>query len=97
MIHARDPSPADRLVSTLEAQRAMNVEQHLRRSPYLSLRSIKCSCDHGKLLLSGQVPTFYLTQLAQSLARSVGGMEILNCVKVGGSGSSLNRQIPLTV
>lgn len=93
MIHVMDGAQPESSIPAIGAEQATTVERHLRRSPYLSLRSIKCSHYQGKLLLSGQVPTFYLTQLAQSLAHSVGEMEVLNCVEVARPGNLLSRRL----
>lgn len=43
----------------------------LRSSPYVPLRSVECSERGGVLKLHGYVPSYYLKQLAQSLARGV--------------------------
>lgn len=64
----------------------------LSNSPYLSLRSVKCNYEGGNVTLRGEVPTFYLKQLAQSL---VGGMvrpeNILNLVQVKPPGTRLRH------
>jgi hypothetical protein len=40
-------------------------------SPYLPLRSLACTEERGVLKLQGCVPSYYLKQLAQSLALGV--------------------------
>jgi hypothetical protein len=43
----------------------------LRSSPYPPLRSVEC-CERGGIMrLKGSVPSYYLKQLAQSLALSI--------------------------
>lgn len=55
----------------------------LSNSPYLPLRSVKCNYEGGNVTLRGEVPTFYLKQLAQSLASgAVRPEQILNLVQV---------------
>ncbi|MBI3463443.1 MAG: BON domain-containing protein [Planctomycetes bacterium] len=43
----------------------------LRTSPYLPLRSLKCSERRGVITIQGSVPTYYLKQLAQTLVRQI--------------------------
>ncbi|MBI3464922.1 MAG: BON domain-containing protein [Planctomycetes bacterium] len=43
----------------------------LHSSPYLPLRTVECTDQGGVLKLQGCVPSYYLKQLAQSLALSV--------------------------
>lgn len=92
MFQTMEMSHAESSIPKLGAQQAVIVEDRLRKSPYLPLRSLKCSYYQGKLLLSGQVATFYLKQLAQSLARSAGEIEVVNCVEVAGPGNMFNRR-----
>jgi len=54
------------------------VERHLRGNGFLALRSITCELHQGKLTLCGQVPTYYLKQLAQATASQVEGAEALD-------------------
>ena len=46
------------------AERAQAV---LKCSPYLLLRRLVCECDQGVLTIRGEVPSYYLKQLALSL------------------------------
>ena len=58
-------------------------EAALRQSPYLPVRLLRCGHSHGILTIRGQVPTYYLKQIAQSiLARLEGVEEIKNQVEV---------------
>ena len=43
----------------------------LGKSPYLPLRTLQCNYEEGTLTLRGEVPTFYLKQLAQSLVSEI--------------------------
>ncbi len=58
------------------------VTDRLKRSPYLSLRTIKCALVYGVLVLSGEVPTFEVKEIAQSVARSAWAGEIVNQLEV---------------
>lgn len=60
------------------------AEQCLRSSPYSALRGVTCECDHGVLLLSGHLPSFYYKQLAQEAVASVYGIcQVINRIEVG--------------
>jgi hypothetical protein len=53
------------------ARLAHDVRLALRRSGHSELRNVEVSIDDERLLISGSVPTFYLKQLSQELARSI--------------------------
>jgi hypothetical protein len=42
------------------------VSQRLQASPYAAIRRVACFVDEGVLVLQGEVPSYYLKQLAQS-------------------------------
>lgn len=44
-------------------------------SGHLRLRTLRVEEDEGSVILTGQLPTYYLKQVAQSLAISVPGVE----------------------
>ena len=54
---------------------AMEVQRQLRRSGYMSLRSVRTAVDCGCVRLHGRVPSYYLKQLAQTVALSIEGVE----------------------
>lgn len=55
----------------------------LTTSRYLTLRRISCRQDADALELRGQVPSFYLKQLAQEVVRKVAqGKRIVNLLEV---------------
>lgn len=86
-LHADPPAPA--FVSPGQCVAA--IGERLRSSPYLSLRDLKCGLWQGKLVLRGQVPTFYLKQVAQSVVRSIWNNDILDEVRVAGPGVKSSR------
>ncbi len=43
------------------------VEARLRRSGYLALRDVSCDVRAGTVRLHGQLPTYYLKQVAQEV------------------------------
>ena len=43
----------------------------LRESPYHQLRNVRCEFCDGVVVLHGQVPSFHLKQLAQSVVQSL--------------------------
>lgn len=53
------------------------VNRELTDSPYGEVRSVRCGVSEGVLTLSGEVPTFYLKQLAQSTARRAAGDSLI--------------------
>ena len=59
------------------------VEQQFQDGPYPVLRNVICEYDAGRLTLRGRVSTFYLSQIAQSLAAKVPGVDYVeNCLEV---------------
>jgi osmotically-inducible protein OsmY len=59
------------------------VRQALVRSGYAALKQLQCALDAETLVLTGRVPSFYLKQLAQEIARRSSGLEqVTNDVKV---------------
>lgn len=70
---------------------ASSVTERLSASPYFRLRSVWCDYHEGVLCLRGRVPTFYLKQVAQTIACQVDGVEeCMNRIEVG-PGSSPER------
>ncbi len=47
------------------------ANEMMRRSPYASLRQVTCRFQEGVLILSGQVPSFYMKQMAQESVRNL--------------------------
>ena len=55
------------------------VEAQLRRSGYLALQDVSCDVHSGSARLVGQVPSYYLKQIAQETAGEVEGVRtVLN-------------------
>lgn len=76
------------------AQRASKLLELFRTSPYLPLRRLRCNLVHGQVVLRGSVPTFYLKQLAQTMAqKNSGNAEIVDQIEVTGSGSPSNTPV----
>jgi len=60
--------------------------RELSLSPYRSLRALTCEVAHGKLVLRGTVTTYYLKQLAQSIAlKSSSNLDVSNQISVSSS------------
>ena len=49
----------------------------LQQSPYQVLRRVRCEFHEGILTLRGEVPSFYMKQIAQTTVRRVLGVEVL--------------------
>ncbi len=59
------------------------AESHLRSNSYLALKNISCEFRHGVLILKGNVPTYYLKQVAQAVVAPTAGVErIVNEIEV---------------
>ena len=56
----------------------------LARSNYREVRSVRCEVKNGQLILSGDLSTYHLKQVAQSIAGMVPGVcGITNYIAVG--------------
>lgn len=59
------------------------VTELLGTHPYLVLREISCDCQDGTLVLKGNLPSYFLKQVAQSIAMTAEGVrEIYNAIEV---------------
>lgn len=66
-----------------QAEIRTHVLDAFRASGYYSLTRIECEIKDGIAWLSGTVPSFYLKQLAQSLAaRQAGVLRVVNHTEV---------------
>jgi osmotically-inducible protein OsmY len=65
------------LATPLSEQRSILVEKvrnRLSESGHPALRQLQVDETHGLVVVSGRVPSFYLKQLAQTLAGAVDGV-----------------------
>lgn len=53
------------------------LNQELRTSSYWPIRQLVCQIDRDRIRVQGIVSSFYLKQIAQSLAAKVVGMEFV--------------------
>jgi hypothetical protein len=53
---------------------ATDLEERLRRSPYWSLRRLVCICQQDHVIIRGSVPSYYLRQIADSMAANIVGV-----------------------
>ena len=59
------------------------AKQQLRAHTHLSMQRIWCEFEEGRLLLQGQVPSFYLKQLAQTAVAKLDGVcQVVNEIEV---------------
>jgi osmotically-inducible protein OsmY len=64
-------------------QTADLAKQQICRQPHLTFQRVWCEYDRGRLLLRGQVPSFYLKQLAQeAIAGMAGVVLVVNEIEV---------------
>lgn len=69
--------------AVVDLELAESVDRALAASGYAPLRNLRVSAHHGTVLLSGRVPTYYLKQVAQSIALITAGVrELENHVDV---------------
>lgn len=62
---------------------ALAAAERLRREPHLTMQRIWCAVEQNRLLLRGQVPSFYLKQLAQEVVAGLEGVEqVVNEIEV---------------
>ena len=59
------------LPSVISLDVALKANELFRTCPYSSIRSVQCRFHEGVLILSGEVPSFYMKQTAQELIRHV--------------------------
>ena len=70
----QEPSPLDQ-----RNQRIVQLAtQCLRQSGYRPLASISCEFHEGILTMRGEVPSYYLKQMAQVLARTIAEVEFVD-------------------
>jgi hypothetical protein len=63
---------------------AATAEARLHHTSYLDLRRVSCHFVDGVLTLRGQVPSYHLKQIAQTLVGTLEGVEcICNLLDVG--------------
>jgi BON domain len=59
------------------------AESRLRSNSYLALKNVTCELSHGRLVLRGCLPSYYLKQVAQEVVASVAdGMPVVNQISV---------------
>jgi osmotically-inducible protein OsmY len=59
------------------------AKQRISRQPHLAFQRIWCDYDGRRLLLKGQVPSFYHKQLAQeAIAGMAGVAQVVNEIEV---------------
>lgn len=67
----------------MDATMELSLQEVFDRCTYRELRGVQCDCRQGQIILSGTVPTYYLKQLAQSLAlATLPDARITNCIDV---------------
>ncbi len=64
-------------------QIAAQAKDLIRHQPHLSVQRIWCEYNGRRLYLRGQVPTFYLKQLAQTAVSGLDGVsQVVNEIEV---------------
>ena len=59
------------------------AKHRILHQPHLAMQRIWCEFDRGRLFLRGQVPSFYLKQLAQEAVIGMNGVrQVVNEIEV---------------
>ncbi len=62
---------------------AETAKHRILDQPHLTMQRLWCECDRGRLFLRGQVPSFYLKQLAQEAVVGLQGVhQVVNEIEV---------------
>jgi osmotically-inducible protein OsmY len=68
--HTKPPSVSARRGGASPAESVgLEVERALRNSSHSGLRHVRCKYVDGNVTLTGEVPSFYLKQVAQTIVR----------------------------
>ena len=68
---------------TQDQELAVRANDILQAAPFPELRRIRCQCDRGVLVLTGQVDSFFMKQMAQESLRKMPGVDHLsNAIRV---------------
>ncbi len=74
---------APEMKSPLPSLGAAVLQQQFRSSPYWSVRQLICVFDRGCVTIRGTLPSYYLKQVAQSIAmKSLGSDHIHSDIDV---------------
>ena len=66
-----------------DSEIAAVAKQRIVHQPHFSVQRIWCDFDDGRLILRGQVPSFYFKQLAQEAVADLEGVEqVVNEIEV---------------
>lgn len=77
--------PAPTEVDAGSLRLANTARERLVRSGY-ALLEIQCECHEARLVLAGRVHSYYLKQVAQTLALGVPGVDqVVNRIEVAGA------------
>ncbi len=71
------------------------AEAKLRHADYWPLRRIRCEYHEGVLTLRGEVPSYHLKQVAQTLVASLNGiLEVNNRLEVSSAADGESHRSP---
>ena len=70
---------ADSKIATVSFDRVLieTLRKTLKHSGYAELSNVYVEAHEGYVRLTGQLPNFYLKQVAQSLVHKIAGVELL--------------------
>lgn len=73
-VHQAGPIDVHGAAKLVDCETARSVRAQFRDSGYYFLRALTCHCHQGTLVLRGWLPTYYLKQVARTLAARVPGV-----------------------
>ena len=64
-------------MSQIDATIRLEDQLHaaITKSPYLTKRTVSCENKHGRVILRGQVGTYFQKQMATEILRGIDGVE----------------------
>ncbi|HEY4260133.1 MAG TPA: BON domain-containing protein [Schlesneria sp.] len=80
----QSPAISERMTATTADTDILSAASAaLHHTGYAQLRAVKLYCHHGRIVLQGRIPTYFLKQLAQEVVRHVPNVkEIDNDLRV---------------
>lgn len=88
--------PADTRLDSAEADRELlrRVKSFLDQQGYSTHRTLEISVEQGRVLLQGQLPSFYMRQLAVECVKRVAGVhQIVDLIMVADPDPALPRKV----
>jgi osmotically-inducible protein OsmY len=76
--HAKSSAGEGQVSASEEDTLSRDVQQALRCSSHVGLRAVRCTSAGGHVTLTGDVASYYLKQIAQTIVGRVKNVESVN-------------------